>query len=478
MSSSAPKRFSAISGLLLGAVVCALPSISTSDDASLPERLSGHGGPVRSIAIANDGKYALTASFDYSIIHWSLEGERGAVIARLIGHEAAVNDAMFVAGNHQPPLAVSAGDDGAFAIWDLEKNVLVERMVPTQDKALDVDVSPDGRFAAVARWDNTARVYDLEKRTEILKLEGHTNNVNAVAFSADGSFLLTGSYDGDIRYWQIDPERALPGLQHGSVLYAHGWGINAIVGLGEDGQFAYGGQDGGVGVISLPSRQVAVVGSFGHPVLALAVSSDGKRLAAGSADGYLRVFDLETLEIVEDWQNPYGPVWGLAFANDGSRLYKAGLDDFVGHWQVDPRKPFDTPQGEIPRRFQVTEAADPGEAEFQRKCSVCHTLTPDDANRAGPTLYGLFGRKAGSVDGYPYSAALLNSDIVWDEGTIGKLFDHGPDVVTPGTKMPIQRLKNVERRDALIAFLKRATAESAGDGANNENNNLKTGRTE
>ncbi|HKJ61346.1 MAG TPA: c-type cytochrome [Hyphomicrobiales bacterium] len=105
----------------------------------------------------------------------------------------------------------------------------------------------------------------------------------------------------------------------------------------------------------------------------------------------------------------------------------------------------------------MTRSDDPGELEFHRKCSVCHTLTPDGKNRAGPTLYGLFGRRAGTVSGYEYSPALRNSGIVWSEETVSKLFDHGPDVVVPGTKMPIQRLKSVEHRDALIRFLKKAT---------------------
>ena len=70
----------------------------------------------------------------------------------------------------------------------------------------------------------------------------------------------------------------------------------------------------------------------------------------------------------------------------------------------------------------------------------------------------MFGRRAGTLAGYPYSKALLDSDIVWDAETIGHLFDAGPDVVTPGTKMPVQRIKAPEERAALIAFLKRATA--------------------
>ncbi len=440
----------------------ALKDHAGAENATLPEKLSGHGGPVRSIRISADGERALSASFDYSIIYWSLEGKEGKVIKRLLGHNAAVNDVEFVPSDGKETWAVSVGDDGAFAIWDLSAGEPVSIINDTADKVLDVTVSPDGRLAAAARWDATARVYDITEATEIHRLEGHRNNVNAVVFGADNSFLLTGSYDGDIRYWRLsDGVENEKSIQDGRVIHANGWGINAIARIGDTDRFVFGAIDGGVGVLDVATGEVKSAGDFEHPVLSIAVDPQAQYFATGSGDGFLRVYDAETLNIVESWQNPYGPVWGLAFSDDGKRLYKTGLDDFVGYWQVNPRKPFDLPQGDLPRRFQVQASRDPGELEFQRKCSICHTLTPDDANRAGPTLYGLFGRKAGTVEGYPYSDALKNSEIVWNAKTIGQLFDHGPDIVTPGTKMPIQRLKSVERRDALIAFLEKAT-EPAG----------------
>ena len=67
---------------------------------------------------------------------------------------------------------------------------------------------------------------------------------------------------------------------------------------------------------------------------------------------------------------------------------------------------------------------------------------------------------AGTLEGYPYSKALLDSDIIWSEATINRLFSEGPDVVTPGTKMPIQRMKNGQDRIDLITFLKMATKET------------------
>jgi cytochrome c len=99
-----------------------------------------------------------------------------------------------------------------------------------------------------------------------------------------------------------------------------------------------------------------------------------------------------------------------------------------------------------------------GERQFMRKCSICHTLTPGSARRAGPSLYDLFGRRAGTVEDYTYSDALNGSDISWDEDTIDALFDIGPEHYIPGTKMPMQRITGAQDRADLVTYLRETTA--------------------
>ena len=101
-------------------------------------------------------------------------------------------------------------------------------------------------------------------------------------------------------------------------------------------------------------------------------------------------------------------------------------------------------------------------AELFRKCAACHTLTPEGDHRAGPTLYRLFGRTAGSRPDYPYSSALETSDLVWTEQTVARLFEVGPEVLVPGSKMPLQRMPDARDRADLIAYLKRVTEPDGG----------------
>ena len=196
-------------------------------------------------------------------------------------------------------------------------------------------------------------------------------------------------------------------------------------------------------------------------MLALAVLEKPGVIATGSADGVIRVLRSADGSLIEEYRNPYGPVWTLAFVADGTALYYGGLDDFATLWRIAPREPYEPIDSPFPRRFQVRgEAVDQmaaGEVQFARKCSVCHTLQEDGRNRAGPTLHKVFGRRIGTLDGYPYSEALKKLDIVWTPETLGKLFELGPEAYTPGSKMPLQTMTDTAQRDALIAFLKLAT---------------------
>ena len=95
-----------------------------------------------------------------------------------------------------------------------------------------------------------------------------------------------------------------------------------------------------------------------------------------------------------------------------------------------------------------------GEKLFKR-CKTCHSLE-EGKKKVGPSLFGLFGRTAGSVEGYKYSKAMKESGIVWDEETLDAFVTKPKDLV-PKTKMSFPGFKNEQDRIDIIAYLKEAT---------------------
>ncbi len=413
--------------------------------------LRGHGGPVKSIALSADGSEALTGSFDYSMIHWRTGSGTPSIIRRFDDHDAAVNAVRFVPGGER---VLSAGDDGHVRLWNLTSGELIKRFEGHTFKVVSLGVSADGRYAISAAWDGTARVWDLKNLAAGAVLKGHVNSVNAAAVSMGGEEVFTADYNGVVRAFDISTGELK------RQIYKHGWGINVLHALPGGRRLFFGGLDGAVGTLDLVSGKVGkLLSRHERPVLSGVVSAKHNLAATGGAGGVIQVWDITTWELKYRHTHPFGPVWSMALAGDGKGLYFGGLDDHVAYWQMDPDKPFEVAHGQVPRRFQQKDGMSPGALQFARKCSICHTLGPDGSNRAGPTLFKVFGRKVGSLPGYAYSDTLKNGTFVWNEETIDQLFAQGPDVFVPGTKMPLQKMDNAEQRRALIEFLKEATQE-------------------
>jgi cytochrome c len=81
-----------------------------------------------------------------------------------------------------------------------------------------------------------------------------------------------------------------------------------------------------------------------------------------------------------------------------------------------------------------------GEKLFSQ-CRACHQVGDTVKDEVGPVLNGLFGRKAGMVEGYTYSPANKNSGITWDEATFRE-YIKDPKAKVPGTKMVYPGLKD------------------------------------
>jgi cytochrome c len=100
-------------------------------------------------------------------------------------------------------------------------------------------------------------------------------------------------------------------------------------------------------------------------------------------------------------------------------------------------------------------AADPARGEkLYDDCIACHSLEPE-AHGIGPSLRGIFNRKAGEIAGYRYSPALKRSGVIWTADTLDA-FVADCQQFLPGNRMPYAGMPDARDRADLIAYLQKA----------------------
>jgi len=403
-------------------------------------QLRGHGGPIRALAVSADGATALSGSFDASAIRWSLRHNLAEQVLRL--HESAVNAVAILEDGR----AVTAGADATIGIWTPGKPVPDAILRGHQGPIVALALSSDGATLASASWDRTVRLWPLAGGPPVV-LEGHQQNVNSVDFAPDGTAVVSAGYDATVRIWPL-PQPASP------IVVELPTPLSAVA-TAPDGEIAAAAADGHVYFLSSSGQQQGATEALAVPIVALAISRDAMRIAAAGVNGAVALIDRKTRSVLRTLVGPDLPVWAVAFLPDGRTLLTGGGDRTIRRWDTETGEALDPPE-KGPEDLLAVYAGEPGVQVF-RACVACHALVPDQGNRAGPSLHGIFGRRIASLPGYNYSEALKHLDIVWAPETLAKLFEIGPARYTPGTKMPEQRIGSREDRDALVQFLERAT---------------------
>ncbi len=423
--------------LACAALLTVLPLGVTSASA----QLRGHGGPVRALAISSDGQTAVTGSFDSTAIRWSLARNAAEQVLRF--HADAVNAVVLLRDGR----TATAGADGRIAIWmpgKAEPDAVLEGHIAL---IAALAASPDGAMLASASWDQTVRLWPLAGGAARV-LEGHTQNVNGVAFAPDGRTLVSVSYDQSVRIWPLSGASA-------PTVVAMPSPLNAVA-IGGDGEIVAGGADGKLYFLSAAGAAAGEIAAGPKPVISIAISPEGALVAAASIGGSVAVIDRRTRSLARTLVGPGLPVWSVAFLPDSRTLLTGGADNIIRRWDAVTGDTIDPLLLETAGDPLAAYAGDHG-AEVFRACVACHTLGAEQANKAGPTLAGIFGRRIATLPGYNFSEGLKRLDIVWTPETVSKLFEIGPSAYTPGTKMPEQRIGSEQDRAALVQFLGRAT---------------------
>ena len=219
-------------------------------------------------------------------------------------------------------------------------------------------------------------------------LEGHQQNVNGVAFTPDGRAVVTVSYDLTLRIWPLAGGDAPRTVTLPSPLNS--------VAVAPSGQIVTGGRHR-QGLLPVGRGRIAGRGRGAPvPIIALAVSGDGKLVAASSVRGAVAIIETASRKLEHTLVGPGLPAWSVAFLPDNRRLLTGGADRLIRRWNAATGEPI----GDVAMARRADPLAayggDPG-AQVFRACIACHTLKAEEGLRAGPTLAGIFGRKIATL---------------------------------------------------------------------------------
>lgn len=270
--------------------------------------LTGHSGTLSSVntlAISPDSHTLASGSDDKNIKLWDLNTKK--VLASLSGHSQAVKSVAF---SPDGKILASASDDKTIKLWQVETLEEICTLLGHAHTVKSVAFSPDGQILASGSWDKTIKLWDIYTGKEICTITGHQLQVNSVAFSPQGQLLASASYDRTIRLWQIEGSQKeiqnRPCYSLLSTLSGHAWAV-----------------------------------------LTVAFSPDGKILATGSDDNTIKLWEVNTGQLICTLVGHSWSVVAVAFTADGETLLSASCDKTVKLWRVSTAEEIVTLSGHI-----------------------------------------------------------------------------------------------------------------------------------
>jgi WD40 repeat protein/predicted Ser/Thr protein kinase len=309
--------------------------------------LRGHQAPVQAVAFSPDGTRLASASADQTAKIW--DWATGQVLRTLEGHNGPV---LSVGFSPDGTRLATASADQTGKVWEVSTGRLLHTLEGHTAPVVSVAFSPSGTQLATASHDQTARVWDASTGQALHTFRDHQNVVRSVAFNFDGSRLASGSGDLSVHIWN-----PTTGERVGTLKGAHCW-VHSVtfspkgsqlasdsVEAARAGQgrprpvtrLALGSGDGTVQLWDiLTGRPDHAIPAHGNFVLGVAFSPDGTRLASASADEVIKLWDVATGQEVLSLQGHTGGVNGVAFSPDGSRFASAGADGTVKIWDAQP----------------------------------------------------------------------------------------------------------------------------------------------
>ncbi len=288
--------------------------------------LEGHMKWVGAVAFSPDGQRLATASADKTVRMWRMEDRRCVEVLK--DHTDTACAVAF-----SPDAVVSGGHDGTVRVWRPKRKAQI--LGKRRGAVLAVAVSPDGKTVAAGGFDGVITLLDVSAGKERARWTGHKTWVNALAFSADRARLVSGSSDGTARVWNVKMNRTIKTFRLPDPREIRG------VALSPDGKtLAAAVRFGAIKVWDVATgKEVASLDGHDGDAWSVCFTPDGKTLVSGGGDwgkpGSVRLWNTETWTARATLAHP-GEVLCVAVSPDGRWLAAGGADRAVRVWDLRP----------------------------------------------------------------------------------------------------------------------------------------------
>jgi len=300
--------------------------------------LEGHTDRITCVAFNPDGRLLASSSFDATILLWSVESGNSVQTLCDLGQAA-----RSIAFSPDGTILASTGDNFSVYKWNVSLGRVEAETRGHRDVVQSISFSPDGSTLASASHDRTICLWDVERLQCTATVRGHSSIVQCVKFSPNGLNLASCSDDCSIRLWDLEYGR---GARIGHIqevwrvtesrkLEGHKSPVLSLSFSPDGRRLASGSSDNTIRMWNLePSCSVNLEDQLGR-VCSASVSPDGKILALGSQDSLIRIWNVASRHFTRTLSGHTGDVASLAFSPDGKFLASGSYDNSVRIWDVD-----------------------------------------------------------------------------------------------------------------------------------------------
>jgi WD40 repeat protein len=277
--------------------------------------------PILATAYSPDGTSVATADEEGQVSLYALSPPR--LLRSWIAHSDA---AAALAYSPDGRLLVTGGYDKAIKVWNLATGDLVRTLEGHKGWILSSVFSHDGQTLASGSYDRTIRLWNVADGAERKVLVGHSATVRSLAFSHDDKLLASGSADQTVRLWDTTSG------QEQASLSGHEAVVRSVAFSPDDRLVASGGEDQTIKLWNVGSH--ALRGTLtGHSDIVSAVAFAQETLVSTSWDRTIRTWDVDAIEPRGSLPAASSPVVALAVTSDGRRLLTANADQSLVLWK-------------------------------------------------------------------------------------------------------------------------------------------------